>query len=141
MRALRRLSIALLAYAGLVVAVESMVGIMGWRQAERGLAPGEDWIVLTTADAGGGTRDSVVAGVEHEGHLYVAANHWPRGWYRRALRQPELTVTRGGQAAPYRAVSVTGDERDRIARAYDLPVPIRFMTGFPPRAFLRLDPR
>jgi hypothetical protein len=141
MKAIERLAIGVCVYLVLVVAVESLVGFMGRRQAERGVQPGEDWLVLTTTDAEGARRDTVVAGVESEGHLYVSANHWPRGWYHRALASPEVEVVRGGARAAYRAVPVTGHELTRIVQDYPLPWAIRFLTGFPPRSFLRLDPR
>jgi hypothetical protein len=38
-------------------------------------------------------------------------------------------------------VPISGEERDRVARVYSLPFAARLLTGFPPRAFLRLDPR
>ena len=140
MDAFKWLVIALGAYLGLVVAFEILVVTMGARQAGRGLRPGEDWLVLTTAGADG-ERDTVVAGVESGGHLYVAANHWPRGWYKRAVENPDIEVTRAGEKTRRRAVPVTGEERVRVARDYGLPWAIRLLTGFPPRSFLRLDPR
>lgn len=129
------------AYVALVVAFESLVVVMGQRQASRGVQPGEDWVVITTSDADGTTKDTVVAGVESEGHLYVSANHWPRAWYDRAVENPDVEIAHGGQKTARRAVPVIGDERDRIARDYVLPWAIRFLAGFPPRSFLRLDPR
>jgi hypothetical protein len=116
------------------------VVIMGARQAARGIRPDEAWIVITTTD-GNETRDAVVAGVESEGQLYASANHWPRGWYRRVLAHPDVEVTRAGERRPCRAAAVHGEERERIARDYPLPWVVRFLTGFPPRSFLRLDPR
>lgn len=134
------LGIALVAYVLLVCAFEGLVGYMGKRQAENGVSPDQDWIVVHTR-ADDGLRDTVVAGVDIDGHLYVAANHWPRGWFRRAEANPDLEVTRRGQRAPYHALAPEGAERERVARAYALPLAIRFLTGFPPREFLRLDPR
>lgn len=141
MKAVKLLAIVLGSYLGLVVAVESLVGVMGERQAERGAQPGEHWLVITTTDADGTASDTVVAGVESAGQLYVAANHWPRPWYNRALERPDLEVTRDSKRLAYRAVPVTGPERARIAADYSLPWVVRFLTGFPPRSFLRLSPR
>jgi hypothetical protein len=138
-KALKRLAIALAAYVALVAAFESLVLFMGKRQADRGLQPGEHWIALTTTDAGG-PHVTVIAGVEVDGQLYVSANHWPRGWYRRALAHPEVEVERGGKRGPYRAEPVEGPERARVAAQYRLPFPIRLLSGFPPRSFLRLVP-
>jgi hypothetical protein len=141
MKALKRVALALAIYVGIVVAFEALVGFMGMRQAERGVEAGEQWLVITTTAGDGSAKSTVVAGVESAGQLYVAANHWPRAWYRRALEHPDVEVARGGERAGYRAVPVTGAERDRIAAAYRLPWAIRLLTGFPPRSFLRLDPR
>ncbi len=140
MDAVKWLGIVVGAYAGLVVAFECFVVTMGHRQAARGIQPGEDWLVITTTDADG-SNDTVVAGVESGGHLYVAANHWPRSWYNRVVKNPDVDVIRAGERMSYRAVPVTGDERVRIALDYKLPWAIRLLTGFPPRSFLRLNPR
>jgi hypothetical protein len=141
MRVRRWIAIALAAYVASVVAFESLVGFMGSRQAERGVEAGEDWLILTTRDAGGARSDTVVAGVESGGRLYVSANHWPRRWYHRAVANPEVEVVRKGTRTGFRAVPVIGAERDRVVRDYTLPWAIRLLTGFPPRSFLRLEPR
>ena len=140
MKAVKLLAIVLGIYVGLVVVFECFVGIMGKRQAERGVQPDENWLVITTTDADG-SHDTVVGGVESDGHLYVATNHWPRGWYNRAVDNPDVEVTRAGERTPYNAVPVTGAERVGIARDYTLPWVVRMLTGFPPRSFLRLDSR
>jgi hypothetical protein len=141
MKWVRRLLIVLAVYVALVAGFEALVGYMGKRQASRGLDPGDSFLVITTTAEDGSQKDTVVAGVESGGQLYVAANHWPRAWYGRAVEHPDVEITRGGAMASFRAVPVSGDERERIARDYTLPWAIRLLTGFPPRAFLRLDPR
>jgi len=46
-----------------------------------------------------------------------------------------------GKSADYVAVVVTGDEFDRIAAEFRLPLFMRFLMGFPPeRNIVRLDP-
>ena len=72
--------------------------------------------------------------------LYVAANHWPRAWYRRALDNPAVQVSLDGETTAYRAVPVSGEEHDRVDGENSLPLLFRIVTGFPPRYFLRLDP-
>ena len=141
MKALKLLVIVLGVYVLLVFALESLVGVMGKLQADRGLRPDEHWLVITTTAADRSTKNTVVAGVESAGHLYVAANHGPRAWYNRALRNPAVEVARSGVKRAYRAVPVTGAERVRVAADYSLPWIVRFLTGFPPRSFLRLDAR
>jgi hypothetical protein len=71
----------------------------------------------------------------------VSANHWPRAWYHRALANPDVQATIGGTKGPYRAVSVSGAEAERVEREHPHGLWFRFVTGFPPRYFVRLDPR
>lgn len=139
MSALTAVGIALASYLAVVVAFESLVGTMGRRHADRGVQAGETWLSIT-ATVEGEDRKVVVAGVESAGRMYVAANHWPRAWYHQVVANPDVRVTVEGKQAPYRAVPVSGEERSRIARDYHLPLIIRILSGFPPRAFLRLDP-
>jgi hypothetical protein len=133
MRVLKIAAIAVLVYVGIVVAFESSIGILQPRDAST--------LVITTFDADGTAHERVVSRLESDGHLYVAANHWPRSWYRRALANPQVQVTLDGEKGDYRAVPVTGEEEGRLAREKPLGPVIRFLTGFPPRRFLRLDAR
>jgi hypothetical protein len=132
-KAAKTIVIAGIAYAGIVVAFESAIGYF---QPTRG-----DTIVITTVDEQGGAADRVVSRLESSGQLYVAANHWPRAWYRRALENPDVEIEQGGVRTPRLAVPVSGEEHDRVDRDNALPLPFRILTGFPPRYFLRLDPR
>ncbi|HEY6599578.1 MAG TPA: nitroreductase/quinone reductase family protein [Pseudomonadales bacterium] len=141
MKAVKVLVIVAAVYVGIVVAFEVLVTTMGQRQADQGVGPDENWLVLTTTGADGGAVDTVIAGVEVADALYVSANHWPRGWYRRALERPDVEIVRRGTKALYRAVPVDGDERARAIAGYRLPWIIRLLSGFPPRSFLRMDPR
>lgn len=127
--------IAAVAYVGIVVAFESMIGIL---QPEAGAV-----LVITTFDEGGTAHDRVVAKLESEGKLYVAANHWPRAWYHRLLAKPDVRVTLDAQTGDYRAVAVAAGSAEYEQVARDNPVPgwFRFVTGFPPREFVRLEPR
>lgn len=133
MRALRLALIAFAAYVTLVVAFESL---LGWVQPGGGQT-----IVITTFDPDGKAHDRVVSRLDSEGQLYVAANHWPRSWYRRALDNPNVKVSIGGERRDYRAVSVGGAESDRVDGQHPRPWLFKFVTGFPPRLIMRLDPR
>jgi hypothetical protein len=133
MKAAKIVVIVLLVYVGIVVAFESAIGYF---QPKSGAV-----LVLTTFDEGGGAHDRVVSRLDSEGRIYVAANHWPRAWYRRALASPDVRATLDGKTGDYRAVPVTGEEHDRIAREHAAPLAFRVLTGFPPRYFVRLDPR
>jgi len=133
MKIVKIVAMVLAAYVGVVVVFESFLGIVQ--------PSNESTIVITTSGADGATQDRVVSPIKHGGHLYVSANHWPRSWYKRALQNPEVQVTIGAEKKDYLAVPVVGEEHDRLAveRAHSLG--FRILTGFPPRYFLRLDPR
>ena len=133
MKVLKIGAITLLVYVGIVVAFESLIGFF---QPTAGST-----LVITTFDEDGTPHDRVVSRLESDGHLYVAANHWPRAWYDRALENPELNVTMDGEKRDYRAVAVTGAEHDRVDGDNGLGVGFRILTGFPPRYFVRLEPR
>ena len=133
MKALKTIAIVALVYVGIVVVFESLIGYF---QPASGST-----LVITTFDADGTPHDRVVSRLESDDQLYVAANHWPRAWYDRALQNPEVQVTQEGEKADYRAVPVTGGEHDRVDSDNSLGVIFRILTGFPPRYFVRLDPR
>ncbi|MBW2668260.1 MAG: nitroreductase family deazaflavin-dependent oxidoreductase [Deltaproteobacteria bacterium] len=63
-------------------------------------------IVITTTGADGESYDRVLSPIDDDGQLVVAANHWPRAWYHRALENPDVRVTREGEITDYRAVPV-----------------------------------
>ena len=133
MKALKITAIAVVAYLGIVVAFEAS---FGYFQPAVGSA-----IVITTFDGDGSSHDRAVTPVRSGGQLYVAANHWPRKWYARALGNPDVQITLDGDKGDYRAVPVTGAEHDRVNGEKALPLIFRFLSGFAPRYFIRLDPR
>jgi len=133
MKALKIVAIVVLVYVGIVAAFESLIGYF---QPTAGST-----LVITTFDEDGTPHDRVVSRLESDGQLYVAANHWPRAWYRRALANPDVQATLDGKKGDYRAVPVTGAEHDRVNGENSLGLVFRVVTGFPPRYFLRLQPR
>jgi hypothetical protein len=133
MKALKIVAIAVLVYVGIVTAFESMIG---WFQPASGST-----LVITTFDPEGQPHDRVVSRLESGGQLYVAANHWPRAWYERALANPDVQVTVDGQKTDYRAVPVDAAEHARVDADNRLPMVFRILTGFPQREFLRLEPK
>jgi len=133
MKVLKIVALVALAYVGIVAVFESL---LGWVQPSGGST-----LVITTFDPDGTAHDRVVSRLQSDGHLYVAANHWPRAWYRRALANPEVKATLDGETKDYRAVPVSGAEHERVDADNSLPVFFRILTGFPPRYFVRLDPR
>ncbi len=120
-------------YVGIVATFESLLGYFQPADAQT--------MVITTFDADGVGSDRVVARLETDGQLYVAANHWPRAWYRAALANDRVEITFAGITAPYRAVLLQGAEHDRIDADHALPLGFRILTGFPPRYLMRLDPQ
>jgi len=132
MKALKILVILVVAYVVIVALFESL---LGYFQPE---APGT--VVITTFDVDGAAHDRVVSELESDGNMYVAVNHWPRAWYRRALENPSVQITRGEETLDYTAVLVTGEEDDRVRAEHPIPIVARILMGFAPRHFLRLDP-
>ena len=102
---------------------------------------GGETIVLVTTDADGEPHERVLSPIDRDGQLFVAANHWPRAWYRRALENPDVSVIRKGETTDYRAVPVSEEERELLLDESGVPLVAYVFTGFAPRQFLRLDPR
>ena len=133
MRALRIIVILFVVYAGVVITFESLIGYLQ--------PAGETTLVITTTDADGSSNDRVLSHLESNGELFVAANHWPRAWYNRALEDPNVQASVNGQKRNYLAVVASPEEHERVESENPLPTTFRVLTGFPPRYFLRLDPR
>lgn len=135
MKAAKGIAILLLVYIGIVVAFESMIGYFQ--------PVNQTTLVITTTHQNGSSNDRVLARLESDGKLYVAANHWPRAWYRQALENPNVEVAldvEGVEKKAYRAVPINGDEHERVEGENSAGIGFRILTGFPPRYFLRLDP-
>ncbi len=133
MKAVKLIVISLVVYIGIVVAFESMIGIF---QPEN-----QSTLVITTTDEDGNSSDRVLARLESNGQLFVSANHWPRTWYNEALANPNVQVTLEGEKVNYLAVPASDDEHARVDGESPHNLGFRFLTGFPPRYFLRLNPR
>lgn len=122
----------ILTYVAIVVVFETL---LGHYQPQS-----EGTLILTTTDAEGMSNDRVLSKIEYNHQLYIAANHWPRAWYRQVLHSPLVEVAMGGERVPYRAVEVTGEEHVEVDNARPLGLTIRLLTGFPPRYFVKLVP-
>jgi hypothetical protein len=133
MKSLKVVGIVVVTYAAIIVAFESLIGY--FQPAD------ESTLVITTFDSDGMPHDRVVSPLKSNDQIYVATNHWIRAWYNRALDRPEVRVTLDGKTGDYRAVPVNGVEHDRVASENRLGPVLRILTGFPPRYFVRLDPR
>mgnify|MGYP005847165875 CR=1 FL=1 len=133
MRLLRILAIAALVYVGVVVAFESLLGYFQ--------PANESTLVITTTDEQGRPHDRVLSRIESNGQLYVSANHWPRAWYEQALANPKVQVTIDGKRGDYVAIPVGGAEHELLMAEHPHSLLFRIVTGFPPRYFIRLEPR
>lgn len=129
---LKILLILLVSYALLVTLFESS---LGYFQPES-----VSTLQIVTTGNDGEANQRIVARLESTGQLYVAANHWPRAWYREALANPAVQVDSESKQGSYVAVPVQGAEHDRVNADNSLGLLFRILTGFPPRYFLRLDP-
>ncbi len=138
MRVFKWVGVLAAVYVGFVVAFETLY--LGWYQPELERS-GIPMLVITTTDDSGVSRARRLARFETDGKLYVSAHHWPRAWHRRAIENPNVRVEIDGAEADYVAVPVEGQEFERVAAEHPIPLPIRFVMGFPPpREILRLDP-
>jgi hypothetical protein len=133
-------NLILLCLAGVVLAYVAMVAWneyqLGTRQPQGGFT-----IVIATFDKDNNRHERVVRLTRLDGENYIAAQHWPRAWYRQALANPEIEVKFEESFEPYLAVSPEGAELERVKVGYPMSFGFKFRTGFPPRRFLRLDPR
>ncbi len=127
MKALKIALVIALVYAGVVASFESLLGYFQ--------PAGQGTLVISTTDAQGQSSDRVLSQIVDKGKLYVAANHWPRSWYRQVLARPDVRVTREGKSDEYLAVPVTGKEHAGVDERHGLGLVFRILTGFPPRYF------
>ncbi len=134
MKVVKIIAIVALVYVGIVVLFESLLGY--YQPA------GATTLTITTTDADGNTNDRVLAALESNDQLYVAANHWPREWYNQVLENPQVQIRMDGEDAKdsYLVVVLDEAEQSRVDGEHPLGVVIRILTGFPPRYIVRLDP-
>ena len=133
MKAAKIIAIVLVVYVGIVIAFESLLGYFQ--------PANQSTLVITTTDADGASHSRVVARLRSNDQLYVAANHWPRAWFRQTSTNPAVEIEMDGVRSSYTAVPVAGEEHDRVDDDNGLGFVFRVLTGFPPRYFVRLEPR
>jgi hypothetical protein len=125
------LLVVLLCYVGFVALREALIGFV---QPDM-----EGGVRLATKEPDGTTSERMLASARLDGNLYIASNHWLRGWYRSALAAPEVRAEVDGEEAAYLAVPIVGEERVRVSASYRMGFVLRFVCGFAPSKFLRLD--
>lgn len=149
MKALRWFGYAGLIYVILVILFETL--FLGYNQPSFedeggcsgfGQGCGIPMIIIKTTDDKGQSTDRMLARFNStDGGIYVSAHHWPRNWYKEAVKNPNVKGTINGEVRDYLAVPVEGEEFDMVDRGFPLRLPVKIMMGFPPkRQILRLDP-
>jgi len=132
LKSLKLLAAVLVAYALLVAGFETTLGFMQPQS--------DDTLVITTTAADGSTHERVLSRLQLDEQIYVAVNHWPRAWYRQALANPAVQVTLESGRGNYQAVPVSDSEHALLDERFPISAGGRFMMGYPPRHFLRLEP-
>ena len=98
-------------------------------------------IKITTFDNKGESSDRMLARFRTDGKLYISAHHWTRGWYKAALKNPNVRAEISGQLQDYIAVPIEGEEFRKVSVENPIPTRMWVMMGMPPkRQILRLDP-
>ena len=133
MKIAKIIAVLLIAYVSIVVTFESLLGVF---QPEN-----QRTLVITTADASGTKNDRVLSQLDSNGKIYVAANHWPRAWYKRALINPNVEALIDEKKTSYRVVPLDEEEQSLVNEENQLGLGLRILTGFPPRYIVRLDPQ
>jgi hypothetical protein len=133
MKIAKIIAVLLIAYVSIVVTFESLLGVF---QPEN-----QRTLVITTADASGTKNDRVLSQLDSNGKIYVAANHWPRAWYKRALINPNVEAMIDEKKTSYRVVPLDEEEQSLVNEENQLGLGLRILTGFPPRYIVRLDPQ
>ena len=122
----------LLGYVAFVLMAESLI----WN-----LQPDMDGgVTIYVTDADGNPVERNLTGFEYDNRLYVSFNHWLRHWYNLAIENPEVDVTQDGVRGSFKVIVVAGDEQTSLSRAYKMGFILRYICGFTPSKFLRLDP-
>lgn len=123
-------------YVGIVVIFESLLGYYQPRS--------DDNLVITVTEDDGSKTQKVLSLFQSDGELYLAANHWPRAWFRQVQKNPNVHIEFAGereaQTGHYTAIPVSGADHDRVLEDNRIPFVGRFLMGFPPREFVRIEP-
>jgi hypothetical protein len=83
---------------------------------------GGNSIVIATFNDENERHERVLSLREVNGKSYIAANHWPRAWYRQALDNPNIEIKMAGvrEFAPYTAVPLEGAEDNLLREEYNI---------------------
>lgn len=135
-RTLKILLALAVVYVAIVVVFETW---LGYAQPQ-----GEENLVITVTEDDGSKTQRVLSLFQSNGELYLAANHWPRAWFRQVLKNPDIHIEFGGERADqsgnFTAIPVDGADHDRVLNDNRIGFVGRFLMGFPPREFVRIEP-
>ena len=139
MRIVRIVAIVLGIYVGLGLLFD---GAIGYFQPQS-----KTTAVLRTFDESGQPRDTVLGLRDDDGQLWVESGHWFRGWYHRAVANPDIELVREGRTTAYRAVPIdTPEAVDTVTRLMGKGHGAGYWVGrvmllWAPIKPVRLDPR
>lgn len=137
MRVIRILAIVLGVWVLLGLAADLLIGLF---------QPQSDGTVVVRTFDDTGTHETVVSLRNDDGQLWVESGHWFRGWYNRAVANPEVELVRDGTVERYIAVPVNTPEAvERITKLMGKGQGVGYWIGramllFAPIKPLRLDP-
>ena len=138
MKLVRIAAIALGIYVVLGFAIDAAIGSFQPQS--------ESTAVLRTFDDEG-AHETVLSLLDDDGQLWVESGHWFRGWYYRALDNPEVELVRSDGVGAYTAVPVNTDEAlEHVTRLMGKGQGAGYWVGrvmllFAPIKPVRLDPR
>lgn len=101
MRVIRVLAIVLGVYLLLGLTADVLIGLF---------QPQNDGTVMIRTFDDNGAHETVLSLRDDDGQLWVESGHWFRGWYHRAVANPEVELIRNGSAERYVAVPVNNPE-------------------------------
>ena len=107
----------------------------------------ETTALLRTFEEDGTPQDTVLSLLDDDGQLWVESGHWFRGWYHRAVANPEVELIRGDDIAQYRAVPLdTPEALDKVTQLMGKGQGAGYWVGrtmllYAPIKPVRLDPR
>ena len=134
--------IAAIVFGVYVVLGLALDGAIGYFQPRAGKTA-----VLRTFDQTGKSQETVLSLLDDGGTLWVESGHWFRGWYHRAVSNPDVELIRDEQVGTYRAVPVdTPEAVEHVTKLMGKGKGAGYWVGramllFAPIKPVRLDPR
>jgi deazaflavin-dependent oxidoreductase (nitroreductase family) len=96
----------------------SLVNAVFSAMVRKGRGPAPMHVLTTTGRKSGQSRSVPVDVIEIEGVRYLVAPYGPVGWVHNIRANPEVTLSRGHEAATWQAAEVHGAEAVQPIREY-----------------------